>query len=73
LTSLRPPPAMSSSKKKPKLAYLTQKDTRPPHFVLFGASELPNNYLRFLINGLRNEFDLHGVPIRLRLKGRTED
>ncbi|GJD05789.1 GTPase Der [Galdieria sulphuraria] len=72
LISLRPPPAMSSSKKKPKLAYLTQVDIRPPQFVLFGATELPNNYMRFLMNGLRNEFDLHGVPIRLRLKGRTE-
>ncbi|GJQ15132.1 hypothetical protein GpartN1_g6923.t1 [Galdieria partita] len=72
LVSFRPPPAMSSSKKKPKLAYLTQVDTRPPQFVLFGATELPNHYMRFLINGLRNEFDLHGVPIRLRLKGRTD-
>eukprot|EP00871_Galdieria_phlegrea_P001447 jgi/Galph1/2302/GphlegSOOS_G972.1 len=70
LVSLKPPSAVSSNKKRPKLAFLSQVQTRPPSFVLFGTSELPTSYIRFLYNGLRNEFDLHGVPIRLRLNGR---
>jgi GTP-binding protein len=60
-----PPPAVSG--RRIKIRYMTQPKARPPHFVLFGnqLSELPESYRRFLVNGLRQTFDLPGVPIRL--------
>jgi GTP-binding protein len=60
-----PPPAVSG--RRIKIRYMTQPKARPPHFVLFGnqLSELPQSYRRFLVNGLRETFDLPGVPIRL--------
>jgi GTP-binding protein len=60
-----PPPAVSG--RRIKIRYMTQPKARPPHFVLFGnqLEELPTSYERFLINGLRQTFDLPGVPIRI--------
>ncbi len=50
-----------------KIRYATQVSARPPTFVLFvsQAGALPNSYLRYLANGLRETFDLAGVPLRL--------
>jgi GTP-binding protein len=50
-----------------KIRYATQIATRPPTFVLFvsQAGALPDSYLRYLANGLRETFDLAGVPLRL--------
>ncbi len=63
-----PPPAVSG--RPIKLNYLTQPKSRPPSFVLFGtrADAVPDSYLRYLVNGLREEFDLSGTPIRLMLR-----
>ncbi|MCW6507599.1 ribosome biogenesis GTPase Der [Lichenifustis flavocetrariae] len=63
-----PPPAVSG--RRIKLRYMTQPKARPPTFVLFGnqLTDLPTSYQRFLVNGLREAFDLPGVPIRLTLK-----
>jgi len=49
---------------------MTQAKARPPSFVLFGTrtGELPESYTRYLVNGLRERFDLPGVPIRLVLR-----
>jgi GTP-binding protein len=60
-----PPPAVSGW--RIKIRYMTQPKARPPHFVIFGnqLDELPTSYERFLINGLRDTFDLKGVPIRI--------
>jgi GTP-binding protein len=60
-----PPPAVSG--RRIKIRYMTQPKARPPHFVLFGnqLDELPTSYERFLVNGLRETFDLPGVPIRI--------
>ncbi|MCP1221055.1 ribosome biogenesis GTPase Der [Acetobacter orientalis] len=54
-----------------KLRYMTQVKSRPPTFVLFGtrAELLPDDYKRYLVNGMRETFDLPGVPIRLQLRG----
>jgi GTP-binding protein len=54
-----------------KLRYMTQAKARPPTFVLFGtrAERLPDDYQRYLVNGLRETFTLPGVPIRLQLRG----
>ena len=63
-----PPPAVSG--RTIKLRYLTQAKTRPPHFVVFCSrpEALPDSYRRYLINGLRETFDLPGVPLRLTLR-----
>ncbi|MDX2113805.1 MAG: ribosome biogenesis GTPase Der [Alphaproteobacteria bacterium] len=54
-----------------KIRYMTQKTARPPTFLLFsnmGESEIPESYQRYLVNSMREAFDLPGVPIRLRVK-----
>jgi GTPase len=63
-----PPPAVSG--RRIKIRYMTQPKARPPQFVFFGnqLSELPESYKRFLVNGLRETFDLAGVPIRLTMR-----
>lgn len=54
-----------------KLRYITQAKARPPTFVAFGtrAEQMPEDYQRYLVNGLRERFGLPGVPIRLQLRG----
>ena len=54
-----------------KLRYITQAKARPPTFVAFGtrAEQVPEAYQRYLVNGLRETFDLPGTPIRLQLRG----
>jgi GTP-binding protein len=63
-----PPPAVSG--RRLKLNYMTQPKSRPPSFVLFctRADAVPDAYLRYLANGLRETFDLPGVPIRIMLR-----
>ena len=63
-----PPPAVSG--RRIKIRYMTQPKARPPHFIIFGnqLDELPTSYERFLINGLREAFQLPGVPIRISRK-----
>lgn len=63
-----PPPAPGGKRIKPR--YITQNKTRPPSFVLFGTRVdlLPTSYQRYLINGLRREFDFGAVPVRLTLR-----
>ena len=63
-----PPPAVSGA--RIKLRYMTQPKARPPSFVLFGTrtGALPESYVRYLVNGLRQAFDLPGVPIRLAFR-----
>jgi len=63
-----PPPAVQGRRIRPK--YISQTKTRPPTFVLkcSRADHLPASYERYLINGLREDFGLPGVPIRLYVK-----
>ncbi|HYP58743.1 MAG TPA: ribosome biogenesis GTPase Der [Beijerinckia sp.] len=63
-----PPPAVSG--RRIKIRYMTQLRARPPYFMIFGnqLDELPTSYERFLVNGLRQAFDLPGVPIRMSKK-----
>ncbi len=53
-----------------RLRYMTQIKTRPPTFMLWLSrpDELPGGHERFLLNGLRRDFDMPGVPIRFVLK-----
>ena len=64
-----PPPAVSG--RRLKLRYMTQAKTRPPSFILFASRPdvLPMAYQRYLINGLREAFDIKGTPIRLWVRG----
>jgi GTPase len=63
-----PPPAVSG--RRIRLDYITQPKSRPPTFVLFTsrADALPDAYRRYLVNSLREAFDLAGTPIRLMLR-----
>jgi GTP-binding protein len=63
-----PPPAVSG--RRIKLRYMTQANARPPTFVLFCSrpKALPESYSRYLVNSLRESFDMPGVPIRLNLR-----
>jgi GTP-binding protein len=65
---VHPPPAVSG--RRIKLRYMTQVNARPPTFVVFCSrpKALPNSYSRYLVNSLRDSFDLPGVPIRLNLR-----
>ncbi|HEY2621334.1 MAG TPA: ribosome biogenesis GTPase Der [Acetobacteraceae bacterium] len=64
-----PPPLVSG--RRLKLRYVTQAKARPPTFVAFGtrAERVPEDYQRYLVNSLREAFDLPGTPIRLQLRG----
>ena len=66
--SSHPPPAVSG--RRLKLNYITQVKSRPPSFVLFcsRADAIPESYQRYLVNGLREAFDLPGTPIRVTLR-----
>ena len=63
-----PPPLVAG--RRLRLRYITQANIRPPTFALFASkpSELPDSYRRYLVNGLREAFDLPGTPIRLMLR-----
>jgi GTP-binding protein len=67
-TQRHPPPAVNGKRIKPK--YMAQLKGRPPTFVLFAsrAEHLPEQYRRYLINALRESFDLPGTPIRITIK-----
>jgi GTPase len=65
-----PPPAAGG--RRPRLDYITQPKARPPTFVLFSsrAASLAETYRRYLVNNLREVFDLPGTPIRLTLRSK---
>ncbi|MFY9685836.1 MAG: ribosome biogenesis GTPase Der [Pseudolabrys sp.] len=66
--SAHPPPAVSG--RSLRLNYITQAKSRPPSFVIFctRADAVPDAYKRYLLNSLRETFDLPGTPIRLTLR-----
>ncbi|SFB46003.1 GTP-binding protein [Rhizobium sp. NFR07] len=63
-----PPPAVSG--RRLKLKYMTQVKARPPAFMVSCTrpDALPESYIRYMINGLRNDFQMPGVPIRIHFK-----
>jgi len=63
-----PPPVVKG--RRLKLRYMTQAKARPPTFILFASSRgaLPESYIRYLIGGLRDAFDLPAVPIRIHMR-----
>ena len=63
-----PPPAVAGRRLKVK--YITQVKTRPPGFVLSCSrpEAMPQSYIRYLVNNLRDTFGIAGVPIRMSLR-----
>jgi GTP-binding protein len=66
--SANPPPAVSG--RRLKLNYVTQPKARPPSFVVFcsRADAVPDSYKRYLVNSLREAFDMPGTPVRIILR-----
>jgi GTPase len=61
-------PAISG--RRVRIRYMTQRKARPPSFTLFGnqLDALPEAYLRYLSNGLREAFNLKGTPLRFSVR-----
>lgn len=68
MTEAHPPPLAQG--RRLRLRYMTQAKTRPPTFVIFAnkPGDLPQSYLRYLANGIRDDFNIEGVPIRVMLR-----
>ena len=71
MTEAHPTPVASNGKRIP-MKYMTQVSTRPPTFVIFSSNpdSLPESYLRYLSNGIREQYGLIGVPIRIYMRKR---
>lgn len=72
MVAAHPPPAPSG--RRIKLRYMTQAKTRPPGFVVMCSQpeKLPDSYTRYLVNGLRDAFDMPGTPIRLHMRSQAD-
>ena len=72
MVEAHPPPAPGG--RRIKLRYATQAKTRPPGFVVMASypDKLADSYKRYLINGLREDFDMPGTPIRLTFRGQGD-
>ncbi|MEO8242126.1 MAG: ribosome biogenesis GTPase Der [bacterium] len=68
MVEAHPPPAPGG--RRIKLRYMTQVKTRPPGFIVMCShpEDMPDSYKRYLVNGLRDHFDLPGVPIRVTFR-----
>ncbi|RYE83070.1 MAG: ribosome biogenesis GTPase Der [Hyphomicrobiales bacterium] len=69
MTEAHPPPAVSG--RRLKLRYMTQAKIRPPSFIVFASrpDAVPAAYTRYLVNGMRETFDMPGTPVRLWVRG----
>ena len=72
MTEAHPPPAPGGH--RIKLRYMTQVKTRPPGFVVMCSHPdlMPDSYKRYLVNGLREHFELPSTPIRLTFRGQGD-
>ena len=73
MTESHPPPAPGG--RRIRLRYMTQVKTRPPAFIIKAThtDKLPDSYQRYLVNGLRQDFDMPGTPIRLFFRDQGND
>ncbi|MBP3546266.1 MAG: ribosome biogenesis GTPase Der [Alphaproteobacteria bacterium] len=64
------PPPLGKNKRRIKLRYITQIKSRPPAFVIFSSNPegLPDSYLRYLTNNLRDTFNMGGIPLRISVR-----
>lgn len=72
MTEAHPPPAPGGH--RIKLRYMTQVKTRPPGFIAMCSHPdlMPDSYKRYLVNGLREHFEMPGTPIRLTFRGQGD-
>lgn len=72
MVEAHPPPAPGG--RRIKLRYMTQAKTRPPGFVVMCSypDKIAASYSRYLVNGLREDFDMPGTPIRLWMRGQGD-
>ncbi len=72
MVAAHPPPAPGG--RRIKLRYITQAKTRPPGFVVMCShpDKVPESYRRYLVNGLRADFDMPGTPVRLTLRSQSD-
>jgi GTP-binding protein len=72
MTEAHPPPAPGG--RRVRLRYMTQVKTRPPGFVVMcpRPDDIPDSYRRYLVNGLRDHFDMPGTPIRITFRSQGE-
>ena len=65
-------PPKSPGRRAVRVLYAAQIGTEPPTFVFFTnvATEFHFSYQRYLINRLREKFDLKGTPVRLHVRRR---
>lgn len=67
-TQRHPPPLVDG--RPNRLRYITQIKRRPPTFALWASrpDALPDTYIRYLVNSLREDHEIPGVPLRLALR-----
>ena len=72
MTEAHPPPAPGG--RRIKLRYMTQVKTRPPGFVVMCShpEDMPESYKRYLVNGLRDHFQMPGTPIRIYFRSQGD-
>ena len=72
MVEAHPPPAPGG--RRIKLRYMTQAKTRPPGFVVMCShpDKVPESYSRYLVNGLRVDFDIPGTPVRLTMRSQSD-
>lgn len=63
-----PPPAVAG--RRVRIKYITQVKSRPPTFAAACTrpEALPASYTRYMVNSLRESFDLWATPVRLILR-----
>ncbi len=68
METLHPPPLAKG--RRIRLRFMTQTKIRPPTYMISVSQpdELGDDYLRFLINRLRDDFSMPGVPIRVTMR-----
>jgi GTPase len=72
MTEAHPPPAPGG--RRIRLRYMTQVKTRPPGFIVMCShpEDIPESYRRYLVNGLRDHFDMPGTPIRITFRSQGD-
>ena len=63
-------PAPLVNGRQNRLRYMTQIKARPPTFALWVSrpDDYPETHERYLINGMRRDFDMPATPVRLIIK-----